>query len=68
MFFLAFDESTDMTDTAQMLVFIRGVTKPLFVHKDLLGLVSLRGTTRGLDVKETMLKLLRDPNLTLNSS
>jgi len=49
---LAFNESTDMTDIAQILVFIRGVTKYLSIHEDLLGLVSLRGTTRGLDVKE----------------
>jgi len=57
-FSLAFDESADMTDTAQILVFIRGVTKCLSVHEDLLGLVSLRGTTRGLDVKEAVLELL----------
>ena len=67
-FSLAFDESTDMTDTAQMLVFIRGVTELLSVHEDLLGLVSLRGTTRGLDVKEAVLKLLRNrvPDLPLS--
>ena len=67
-FSLAFDESTDMTDTGQMLVFIRGVTEPLFVHKDFLELVFLRGTARGLNVKEPMLKLLRNrvPELSLS--
>ena len=58
--FNVFYESTDMIDTAKILVFIRGETKPLSVHEDLLGLVSLRGTTRGLDVKEAVLKLLRN--------
>ena len=60
MFFLAFDESTDMTNTAQMLVFIRGVTEPLSVHEHLFGLVSLCGTAHGSDVKEVVLKLLCD--------
>ena len=35
MFSLAFDESSDTTDTAQMLVFICGVTESLSVHEDL---------------------------------
>ena len=67
-FSLAFDESSDTTDTAQMLVFIRGVTESLSVHEDLLGLVSLHSTTRGLHVKEAELKLLRDrvPDLPLS--
>ena len=38
-FSLAFNESTDVTDTAQILVFIRGATKDLSVNQDLLGLV-----------------------------
>ena len=57
-FSLAFDESNDTTHTAKMLVFIRGVTESLSVHEDLLGLVSLHSTRR-LDVKEAVLKLLR---------
>ena len=51
MFSLGFDKSSDTTDTAQMLVFIRGVTESLSVHEDLLGLISLQSTTRELDVK-----------------
>ena len=68
MFSMAFDESTDMTDTAQMLVFIRGVTEPLFVRENLLGIVSLRGTIRASDVTEAVLKLLRNrvPDLSLS--
>jgi len=65
---LAFDESADMTDTAHILVFIRRVMKRLSVHEDLLGLVSLCDTTRGLDVEEAVLKLLRNrvPDLPLS--
>ena len=52
----------------QMLVFIRRVTESLSVHEDLLGLVFLRSTARGLDLKEAVLKLLRDrvPDLPLS--
>ena len=35
-------------------MFIRGVSSELSVHKDLLGLVSLRGGTRGVDIKKTV--------------
>jgi len=59
-FSLACDESAVMTDTVQILVFIRGETKCLSVDEDLPELVSLRGTTRDLDVKEAVLKLLRN--------
>ena len=57
-----------MSNTAQILVFIRSVTKDLSVHEDLLGLVSLRGTTRGVDINEAVLKLLhnRVPDLSLS--
>ena len=54
-----------MTDTAQILVFIFGVTKYLFVCQDLRGLVSLHGTARGLDVKEAVIKLHRNRALDL---
>ena len=59
-FSLTFDESTDVSDTAHILVFIRVVTKDLSVHEDLLGLVSLRGRTREVDIKGAVLKLLHD--------
>ena len=51
-----------------MLVFIRGVTESLSAHEDLLGLVSLHSIALGLDVKEAVLKLLRDrvPDLPLS--
>ena len=66
-FSLAFDESGNTTDTAQMLVFIHGVTTPLSVHKDLLELISLHCTTRGSDVKEVLKQLCdRVPDLPLS--
>ena len=57
-FSLAFEESTDMTNTVQMLVLNCCVTEHLCAHEDLLQLISLFGTTIGLDVKEAVLILL----------
>ena len=67
-FSLAFDESSDIKDTAQLAEFIRGVSSELSVHEDLLGLVSLRGRTRGVDIKEAVVRLLYEkiPDLSLN--
>ena len=67
-FSLAFDESCDMSDTAQLSIFIRAVAKYLSVHADLVGLISLYDTTRGVDVKETVLNALhyKIPNLSLS--
>ncbi|RVE42541.1 hypothetical protein evm_012821 [Chilo suppressalis] len=49
-FSLQFDESTDVTDTAQLLVFIRMVFKDFSTKEELLGMISLKGKTRGLDI------------------
>ena len=46
-FSLAYDESADITDTAQILVFVRGVTKYLSVFENLHGLVSVCSTIPG---------------------
>ena len=47
-FSLAFDKSSDMSDTAQLSIFIRAVAKDLSVHEDLVGRISLHDTTRGV--------------------
>jgi hypothetical protein len=39
---LAMDESNDITDTAQLLIFIRGIDTTLTVHEELGGLCSLK--------------------------
>ena len=53
-FSLALDESTDVQDTAQLLVFIRGVTPTngdnFEISEELAALQSLKGTTRGEDI------------------
>ena len=39
-----------MSDTAQLSVFIRAVAKDLSFHEDLVGLISLYDTARGVDI------------------
>jgi hypothetical protein len=58
---LVMDESNDITDTAQLLIFIRGVDAAFTVNEELGGLCSLKGTTAGedlfLNVQETLASL-----------
>ncbi|XP_070398336.1 general transcription factor II-I repeat domain-containing protein 2 [Nothobranchius furzeri] len=49
-FSLACDESTDASDTAQLLIFLRGVDNDMNVSEELLDLQSLKGQTRGTDL------------------
>ncbi|XP_026475590.1 general transcription factor II-I repeat domain-containing protein 2-like [Ctenocephalides felis] len=49
-FSIALDESTDKTDSAQVLYFIRAVTKDF--QEELLALGTLTGKTRGVDIFE----------------
>jgi hypothetical protein len=57
---LAMDESNDITDTVQLLIFIRRIYAAT-VHEKLGGLYSLKGTTTGEDlflkVQETLASL-----------
>jgi len=47
-FSLACDESTDASDTAQLLIFLRGVDNDMNVTEELLDLQSLKSQTRGI--------------------
>jgi hypothetical protein len=55
------DESNDKTDTAQLLMFIRGTDATFTVHEELGGLCSLKGSTSRedlfLEVQETLTSL-----------
>lgn len=54
-FSLALDESTDISSTAQLLIFIRGVTQDFEVLEELLGMCSLKGQTKGVDILNVLL-------------
>jgi hypothetical protein len=47
---LAMDESNGITDTAQLLIFIRGIDATFTVHEELGALCSLKGATTGEDL------------------
>ncbi|KAL4096394.1 hypothetical protein QTP88_021356 [Uroleucon formosanum] len=49
-FSIATDESTDVCDTAQLLIFIRGIDFNFNISEDLAELCSLKGTTTGEDL------------------
>ncbi|KAM4629813.1 general transcription factor II-I repeat domain-containing protein 2-like [Polymixia lowei] len=53
-FSIACDESTDATDTAQLLIFLRGVDDDFWITEELLDLRSLKGTTTGKDIFEAV--------------
>ncbi len=47
---IACDESTDISDSAQLLVFLRGVNETFEVTQELAGIETLSGTTKGEDL------------------
>lgn len=49
-FSLALDESTDVTDVSQLLIYTRAIDSSFEVHEELLKLASLHGTTKGVDI------------------
>lgn len=49
-FSLAMDESTDVSDTAQLLIFVRGIDENFTVYEELVKMCSLKGTTTGEDL------------------
>ncbi|XP_056633912.1 general transcription factor II-I repeat domain-containing protein 2-like [Diorhabda sublineata] len=49
-FSIALDESTDLSNTAQLAIFIRGIDKEFTVTEELLALQPLKATTTGEDI------------------
>ncbi|XP_068118251.1 general transcription factor II-I repeat domain-containing protein 2-like [Hyperolius riggenbachi] len=47
---IALDESTDIKDTAQLLIFIRGINNNFEIMEEFLAMELLKGTTRGEDL------------------
>ncbi|XP_073807411.1 general transcription factor II-I repeat domain-containing protein 2-like [Danio rerio] len=62
-FSLACDESTDVSDTAQLLIFLRGVDDNMNVSEELLDLKSLKGLTRGTDLFVSVCEAVDDMKL-----
>ncbi|KAK7877299.1 hypothetical protein WMY93_031991 [Mugilogobius chulae] len=62
-FSLACDESTDISDSAQLLIFIRGVSDSMEITQELAGLETLRGTTKSEDLFAAVGRVLEKCNL-----
>lgn len=64
-FSLAIDESTDVTDTAQLCIFVRGVDENFHISEELLALVPMKDTTKGCDIYREVKNILEKFNLNM---
>jgi len=65
-FSIALDESTDLRDTAQLAVFVRGVTSTVDVVEEFFQIIPMRGTCTGQDIFEALIKSLSDTELNVS--
>ena len=63
---IAIDKSTDMTDTAQLSLFLRGVTPAFHIVEEFVRLIPTKDTTTGADVFESVRKWTTETNLDLS--
>ena len=59
----ALDESTDVSDTSQLLLFVRGINVNFKITQELMSIHSMHGITTGLDIFAQVEKLISDYNL-----
>ncbi|RXM96761.1 General transcription factor II-I repeat domain-containing protein 2A [Acipenser ruthenus] len=59
-FSIALDKSTDIGNTAQLLIFIQSVTENFEISEDLLSLESLKDRTRGVDICDAVCRALQE--------
>ena len=57
-FSIALDESTDLQDIAQLLIYIRGINENFQITEELLTIESLEGTTTGKDMYNRVISSL----------
>ena len=55
---LALDESTDISDTAQLTIFVRGVTQEFEVIEEMLDLCHMKGTTTGQNIFNEVINVM----------
>ena len=64
-FSIALDESTDFQDTAQLLIYIRGIDDNFVITEELLSIESLKDTTTGKDVYDSVMNSMIKSGLCL---
>ena len=64
-FSLQFDESTDITDIAQLCIFIRMGFSNMSSKEDLLTIIPIKGNTRGEDIYNAFMKFVKELQLPL---
>ena len=64
---LAFDETTDILDTSQLSIFVRGVNDEMKVNEDFLDVIGLKERTTGSKVKDAVVKCAEDHGLDLKN-
>ena len=65
-FSIAVDESIDTTDTAQLVVFVSGVSGGFYVAENFVQLLPMMGTTIGADILKPLLQCLEAMNFNLS--
>lgn len=66
-FSIALDESTDVSDTLQLFLFVRGVNKDLDILNELFSVHSMHGTTTGIEIFKVIEKSILQYNLKLKN-
>jgi hypothetical protein len=56
---VALDETTDITDTAQLAIVIRGIDDDFKITEEMAALCPMKGTTKGSDLHNTLMSTLR---------
>ena len=64
---MAIDESTDITSTAQLAVFVRGIDQEFNITEEMLGLQAMKDTTSGDDIFNEVIALITKFNLQLQN-
>ena len=65
-FLIAIDESTDLTDTAQLAVFVHGVSSNFDIFEDFVELVPMKGTKTRADILKELLQCTNGMSLDLS--
>ena len=63
---IAIDETTDMKDTCQLAVFVRGVTPTFDIIEEFVQLIPMKDTSTGADILQSIIKWSTEMNLDLS--